>query len=161
MKPLFMLLAAGAVALACVQQARAQQPWTTAGDAVLAQMRGGFALAPGLMVSFGIVRTVRIDGDIVSHTRVHVEDLRSITADQARQIAQQVGSVTLVQNGAGNTVQLPAAQLAPGIVVQNTENNRRLQAVTELNATSNGMGLLQGINRNQALGDALKGALGH
>jgi hypothetical protein len=157
---MLLLLAAATVVVTTAPPARAADQWVTAGDSVLANMRGGFALAPGLMVSFGIVRTVRIDGAVASHTSVFVADLRTMTPQQAEQLSQQLSSTMLVQNGAGNLAQLSPGQLAPGIVIQNTENNRTLQALTELNVVTNGMGLLQGINLNQTLNDALKGALG-
>lgn len=166
----------------------AEQIWTAAPDTQLDSMRGGFAAAPGLLVSFGIVRTVRVDGDIVARTAVHIEDLRSITLAQARQLSEQILATTLVQVGSGNVMRtsgaaapaspvpaptvaaapapvpvpspLPAAPAA-GLVIQNTENNRHLQAVTEIHAgTTNGLRVLQGINFNQTLTDALKGALG-
>jgi hypothetical protein len=152
-------------------------------------MRGGFATPEGLLVSFGIIRTVLIDGAVVARTAIQIDDLRTITVDQARQLREQAGGFAIVQNGGGNTVnglaqgttpaQLvqfvqPAGstqagqalqptqsiQLAPGIVIQNTENNRTLQAMTEINAGTNGMRMLQGINLFQTLNDALKGALG-
>jgi hypothetical protein len=172
----------------------AEQIWTAAPDTQLESMRGGFGPAPGLLVSFGIVRTVRVDGGIVARTAVQIEDLRSITLAQARQLSEQILATTLVQVGAGNVVQASApaapgapapsapapaptvaaapapapapvpASLptgAPGLVIQNTENNRHIQAVTEIHAgTTNGIRVLQGINFNQTLTDALKGALG-
>lgn len=177
---------------------QAEQIWTAAPDTQLESMRGGFGPAPGLLVSFGIVRTVRVDGDIVARTAVHIDDLRSITVAQARQLSEQILSTMVVQVGRGNVVNttsaatpaaapapapsvasapapvaaaapapapvpapLPALAAAPGLVIQNTDNNRHLQAVTEINAsTTNGMRVLQGINFNQTLTDALKGALG-
>jgi hypothetical protein len=138
---------------------RADQVWAASADGVLAQMRGGFALPDGLMVSFGIVRTVQIDGQIVSQTALQIPDLRSITVDQARQLERQAPGLAFVQNGVGNSAQLPSAVL-PGLVIQNTENNRHLQAITEITATANSLRMLQGINLHQALSDALKGALG-
>lgn len=167
--PLFL---AASMAMGGVQ---AEQIWTAAPDAQLESMRGGFGPGPGLLVSFGIVRTVRVDGAVVARSAVHIEDLRSITVAQARELSEQILATTVVQVGAGNFVQgqapanapAPAPAPAPvlpgtaGLVVQNTENNRHLQAVTEINAsTTNGMRVLQGINFNQTLTDALKGALG-
>lgn len=144
----------------CAVRAHADQVWTASADGVLAQMRGGFALPDGLMVSFGIVRTVQIDGQIVSQTALQIPDLRSITVDQARQLERQAPGLAFVQNGVGNSAQLPPSAVLPGLVIQNTENNRHLQAITEITATANSLRMLQGMNLNQALSDALKGALG-
>jgi hypothetical protein len=134
------------------------QEWLAAPDEVLARLRGGFAL-PDLVVSFGIVRTVNIDGQTVVRTALNIPDVRNITTDQARQLAQQAGTLTIVQNGVGNTAGIPLGGV-PGIVIQNTQDNRQLQAITEITATTNGMRLLQSMNLNQTLADALKGALG-
>jgi hypothetical protein len=154
-----MLLLAAAAAL-CGVPAGADQHWTATGDSVLAQMRGGFALANGLTVSFGIVRTVQVDGQIVSQTSLNIPDVRGITADQMQQLGRQAAGLTIVQVGAGNTAQAPQSTVLPGLLIQNTENNRQLQAVTEINASTNSLRMLQGMNLNQSLSDALKGALG-
>ena len=154
-----MLLLAVAAA-ACSVPASADQLWTATGDGVLAKMRGGFALPDGLTVSFGIVRTVQVDGQIVSQTSLNIPDLRSITAAQAQQLGRQAAGLAIVQVGGGNTAQAPQAPVLPGLVIQNTENNRRLQAVTEITASTNSLRMLQGMNLNQTLSDALKGALG-
>jgi len=140
--------------------ARADQVWTASPDDQLAQMRGGFALTGELMVSFGIVRTVLVDGQVVSQTALHIPDLRSITAEQAQQLGRQSAGLGLVQSGPGNTFEPPRVAALPGLVIQNTQNNRQLQAITEITATANSMRMLQGINFNQALSDALKGAVG-
>lgn len=155
-------LFAAALALVCSVTANAGQGglWTAASDARLAQLRGGFAVAPGLMVSFGIVRTVQIDGMTVSRTSVQIDDLRSISVDQARGLSQQLSAASLVQNGRGNVASNLPVQTLPGIVIQNTDNNRHIRAVTEINATTNGMRILQGMNLNQTMNDALKSALG-
>lgn len=151
--------AAVLAALAC-GPACAGQAWTTTGDDLLAEMRGGFALPGGLMVSFGIVRTVRIDGEVVSHTTLQIPDVRGITADQARHLGQQAAGLAVVQRGAGNVLHLPTGAVVPGIVIQNSENNRTLQAVTEITASTNTLRMLQTMNVNQTLSDALKGGLG-
>lgn len=152
--------AAAFLLAACVlPAAAADQVWTAAPDALLADMRGGFALPGGFMVSFGIVRTVQVDGQVVSQTSLQIPDLRAITVDQARQLGQ-AADLMLVQTGPGNAFQPLQAPALPGIVIQNTESNRRLQALTEITATANTLRALQALNLNQVLGDALRGALG-
>lgn len=152
-----MLVLGATFAIACAH-ARADQFWSATGDGVLASMRGGFALPDGLMVSFGIVRTVTIDGQVVSQTALNIPDLRNITVEQARQLG--ASGLQIVQNGPGNIVQLPRGAMLPGLVVQNSESNRRLQALTEITAGTNTMRALQGMNLDQTLSDALKGAVG-
>lgn len=139
--------------------ARADQLWTTTGDALLGEMRGGFALPGGLMVSFGIVRTVLVDGQVVTRTALQIPDVRAMTVDQAQQLGSQAAGLAVVQTGAGNTFQLPQSAALPGMVIQNTQNNRHLQALTEITVTTNPLRLLQGMNFNQAVGDALQGGM--
>jgi hypothetical protein len=147
-----------AASCACGVAARADQVWTAAPDDVLASMRGGFALDGGLLVSFGIVRTVLADGQVVARTALQIPDLGSMTGAQAQQLASQTAGLMVVQGGAGNSFQ-PLQGTLPGIVVQNTQNNRQLQAITEITATTHTLRMLQGLRLNQALGDALRGAL--
>ena len=137
----------------------ADQMWTATSDRDLSEMRGGFALPGGLLVSFGIVRTIAVDGQVVARTALNVPDVANITADQALQL-QAATRLTIVQTGAGNSVQVSQAGNTPGIVIQNTESNRHLQALTEITATANTLRALQALNLNQVLGDALRGALG-
>lgn len=140
--------------------AAAQQVWTAASDRHLDGMRGGFATPSGLMVSFGIARTVRIDGQVVSHTSVRIDDLGRITAQQARQLAQGAAGLTVVQSGTGTRVlTLPGPGLA-GLVIQNTQDQRHIQALTVIDAGTNGLGLLQAQNFHRSLMEALQGSLG-
>jgi len=152
--PLLLAAALGVCGLASAAQG---QLWTAAPDAQLEQMRGGFALAPDLMVSFGIVRTVRIDGAVVAHTALQIEDMRTITLTQARQLGDATRGIT-VQNGAGNTANV--ALPLPAIVIQNTESNRQLQAVTEITAATNSLRMSHALQWNRTLSDALAGGIG-
>ena len=147
-----------AAACACGVPAQADQVWTAAPDTVLAGMRGGFALDSGLLVSFGIVRTVLADGQLVARTALQIPDVRQMTGAQAQQLAGQAAGLVVVQSGAGNSFQ-PLQGALPGIVVQNTQGNRQLQSITEITATTNTLRMLQGLNLNQALRDALTGGL--
>ena len=122
------------VALACTAPARADQLWTPLDDAQLAELRGGFALPNGWLLSFGIERTVLVDGEVVTRSALHIPDLSHITQEQARALSRQA------------------------IVIQNTQSNRHLQAITEIDVSANTLRALQGINLHQAFSDALKGA---
>lgn len=151
------LLVAAALGACGVANAAEHQIWTAAPDAKLDQMRGGFAIAPDLMVSFGIVRTVRIDGEVVARSALHIDDMRSITPAQARQLTEVTRGLT-VQNGPGNTANVTMP--VPGIVIQNTESNRQLQAVTEITAMTNSLRLSYSLTLNRTLTDALAGGIG-
>jgi hypothetical protein len=121
-------------ALACAAPARADQVWTALEDTQLDALRGGFALPDGWLLSFGIERTVRVDGEVMIRSALRIPDLAHITQEQARALSQQA------------------------VVIQNTQSHRHLQATTEISVSANTLRALQGINLNQAFSDALKGA---
>jgi hypothetical protein len=144
------------VLAAALPAAGAEQVWRSEPDTRLATLRGGFTLQGGPFVSFGIARTVLIDGQVALQASLHIPDVRAMTGAQAQQLAEQVTRLGWTQVGPNNGT---AGQL-PGVVVQNTENNRHIQSITELNAVSNGMGLLKGLNLSRTVDDALGAALG-
>lgn len=104
------------VALTCAvgsaQAAQAQQAamgfvpaaWQAVSDAQLDTLRGGFEIKPNLSVSFGFMRSVTINGDLVSEISFHLPDLSSITADQARMVSDALTKANIIQNGIGNRV---------------------------------------------------------
>jgi hypothetical protein len=135
-----------------------RETWLAAADSTLDAMRGGFGLVPGLTVSFGIMRTVEINGAVVSSTAFEVADLRSISLAQAQQLARQVDGTNFVQNGSGNTFTTTLASGVPALVVQNTLNDQKIRTLTEINAVTNGMSLLKNLNLSQSLNDAIGAA---
>ena len=136
--------------------------WPVASDDELDSLRGGYDLGSSLSVSFGFIRNVSINGDLVSQTRFTLPDLSHITTDQARMVADALAQVQLVQNGTGNSVGVTAASggLAGGTVVQNSLNNQLIQTQTIINAGVNSLGLIHALNAQGTLRDALTGALG-
>lgn len=149
---------AGTASRAHVTAATAEgSEWLAASDSLLDTMRGGF-LAPGVMVSFGITRTVHINGMLASSFSFEVGDLGSINATRAAQLAQQTSAVSVVQNGPGNTFAAVLRAASPAVVIQNTLSNQQIQSVTQIDVVSNGMSLLKNLNLNQTLSDALGAA---
>ncbi len=150
----------GWAALAPIPAAALEQPdiWLAAADSKLDEMRGGFGFGSGLTVSFGIVRTVEINGTVVSTSGFQVSDLRSISVAQAQQFARQIDSTNLVQSGPGNTFSTTLSSGTPALVVQNTLDNQKIRTLTEINAVTNGMSLLKNINLSQSLNDAIGAA---
>ena len=134
--------------------------WLALSDSKLDSMRGGFSAMPGVMVSFGITRTVLVNGVLAGSSGFQIADLRSISTAQAEQLARQTASINLVHIGAGN-IGTPSGQ--PGIagvawsplVIQNTLNDQKIQSTTEINAATNGLSILKTLNLNQTLNDAL------
>jgi len=81
-------------------------------DQRLAAIRGGFTTAGGAQFSFGIERTVTVNGEMVAITRLVLENLQNLmlgTTPMA-QFATTLG--TVVQNGPGNSA--PAAATVVG-----------------------------------------------
>jgi hypothetical protein len=136
--------------------------WHAVSDEQLDSLRGGFDTGQGLTVSFGIIRSVTINGDLVNQTSFNLPDVTKITPDQARLASAAISQAGIVQNGLGNTLdpsiksQLPTGSL----VVQNTLSDQNIQTLTVINAGVNSLGLLKSINSQATLKDALLAPLG-
>ena len=126
--------------------------WRPIDPARLAQMRGGFQIPGGPLLSFGIERVVFVNGELVAQVAVRIPDVAGITADQAQALAGfQRGLV--VQIGEGN--HFDPAQLAGGLVVQNTLDNQHIRTTTRIEVGVDTLPLFQELNSNSALTDAL------
>lgn len=126
------------------------------GNTTLDSMRGGFDDGRGLRASFGIERTISIDGVTVTLQSVHIADLSRVNAEQAQRLVALLGSATLIQNGAGNSLLAGQSQLRAGVtVIQNSLDNQSIKSSTLIDSASNSLRLLQGINANSSLRDAL------
>ncbi|QAU33149.1 hypothetical protein [Janthinobacterium sp. 17J80-10] len=134
--------------------APAFQDWIAVDSAVLERMRGGFDIAPGLKVSFGIERLVNLNGVLQTATRIEVP----VAGSPANLPG---GTAGLVQNGLGNTF-APAAlsQGAVGTFIQNSISNQTIQSLTIINATTNSLEMLKGANLQSTLFDALTQSTG-
>ncbi|MDB5958947.1 MAG: hypothetical protein JWP59_241 [Massilia sp.] len=162
-------LATGLVAPACADTADATVPaaaattdnWSAVDDAALDGARGGFTNGNGLMVSLGIDRLVSINGDVVARTRIEIADLSRIGADQARQTSEALSAVKLVQNGGENIYRAGEIGSAlGGIIVQNSLNNQVIRTDTVISSTVNSAGLLNALNFQGTLQNALTRAVG-
>lgn len=136
--------------------------WTAVSDEELDRLRGGFDTGQGLTVSFGIIRSVTINGDLINQTSFNLPDVTQITPDQARLANAAISESGIIQNGMNNTLdpsiksQLPTGSL----VVQNTLSDQNIQTLTVINASVNSLGLLKSINSQATLKDALLAPLG-
>jgi hypothetical protein len=117
----------------------------------LDDLRGGYALPGGLSIAFGLERTVAINGEMVVAQRIDIPDLSRMTAEQAQQLAAlsqgqtvQVGGATTITPGMGT------------LVIQNAIDGQQIQASTTLHTAVNTLTLLQNLNFNQTLSDALR-----
>lgn len=136
--------------------------WTPVSDAQLDAARGGFDVGNGLLASFGIDRVVYINGNLVAQTSVSIPNIASMTAAQASALAAATGNVSVVQNGAGNTLaptMLNGATAA--MVIQNSLNNQDIKSLTTINASVNNLGQFSSSRMAESLQSALIGSLGH
>ena len=137
--------------------------WLAASDRTLDKMRGGFDLGMGLMVSFGISRAVYINGQLITSTTFRVGDLTSLTPQQAVALSQQISSQSqaqVVKNGPGNTMELSVGTAPLSTFIQNTLNNQNIRNQTIIDVTSNGMGIVKGLNLQATIDAAIADALG-
>lgn len=148
-----------------------EQIWHTVADAQLDRMRGGFDVGGGLMVSLGIQQATYINGQLVTQTAIPLTQLSQLSTAQAATLRERLNTLTVVQNGPGNrygAIQSPAdgsalvSQIAgagAGTVIQNSLNGQRIQQLTTIDATSNGMAMLRASQWQQTLRDSM-GAVG-
>jgi len=126
----------------------------------LDRVRGGFQTSNGLQISFGIERAVYINGALVTTTSLNLSDLGKVSNGQSQNplasAAAGSGTLTLIQNGAGNTfVAGPVSATTLGTVVQNTLNDQKIQSLTSINATVNSLQLVKAQNFESSLRGAL------
>ena len=122
-------------------------------ESSLDRVRGGFSVS-GLNISFGIERATYINGALVTTTSLNVSDLGRITAGAAASF--NVGSMGVIQSGSGNVVSPTMISAGSvGTVIQNTLDGQKIQNVTIINATTNSLGLLKGINMQSSLRGAV------
>lgn len=167
--PRLWLLGAGLVcAVAAHAQSRLVSPHRIAdlgypvSTEKLDTVRGGFDLGDGLQVSFGIQRAVYINGELVTYNSVNIPDVAHITTQQAMSLASALNTVTVVQNGPGNTfTPSSAGQTAAATVIQNTLNNQAIQNLTTLNVSVNTLDAFRSQGLQQALQAVQVQALGH
>lgn len=118
-------------------------------EAALDLMRGGFQNNPnGPFMSFGIERSVLINGQLVSSTVINIPNLTQFAVDPSH-------TITHIHTGGGNTL-TPDLSSLPTLmtVIQNSLDNQRIQNHTVINATVEALSW----TRSLALGDALSQA---
>ncbi len=80
-------------------------------DDRLTEVRGGFEIR-GLNIDIAIVRAVVINGELVTTQQLVIDGLAGLTAGTLPHVKISGGTVTIVQNGAGNVAPIPAAAMA-------------------------------------------------
>lgn len=135
--------------------------WMTVSDRKLDDLRGGFDVGSGLMVSFGISRVVYINDQLVTSTGFQLGDVAKLSPAQASLLGQQLSSMTgqVVQNGPGNSVDPGALAVPFATYIQNTMNNQNIRVETVIQAATNGMSMLKNLNFQSLINDAVTSAL--
>ncbi|WP_343851171.1 hypothetical protein [Rhodanobacter soli] len=147
--------------------AHAQEPpmahWPAAVSGhCLDAVRGGFDFGNGLLASFGIERAVYINGNLVTSNSVQVPDIGRMTPDQATALAAATGTVNVIRNGAGNSVDTSAFnQMTAATVIQNSLDNQDIRSLTMINVGVNSQIAFRSLNLQQSLQAGLIGSLGH
>ncbi|MFC5523110.1 hypothetical protein [Polaromonas jejuensis] len=156
-----LLLAGASQAQNIPQQPYQESVWLAVSDRALDQLRGGFDLGAGLVVSFGIDRAVFINGQLMASTVLQIGDVAKLTSAQAAVLGQQIMSqVRVVQNGPGNTVDPGAVTVPLAMVIQNTLDSQTIRNQTVIQATTNGLGILRGLNLEATINESIARAIG-
>ncbi len=158
--------------MACVSHAQSQAAaspaatqqddlWLTVSDRKLDHLRGGFDFGSGLVVSFGISRVVYVNEQLVASTAFELGDVAHLSQDQVHALGQQLATMTgqVVQNGPGNTIDPSALSVPLSTYIQNTFNNQNIRVETVIQAATNGMSMLKGLNFQALMNDALTNAI--
>ncbi|WP_062351056.1 hypothetical protein [Pseudoxanthomonas mexicana] len=126
--------------------------WQPVDPARLAQMRGGFQMPSGMMLSFGIERVVFLNGELTARIAVQIPDVARITPEQAQALAD-FNRGLVVQVGDGNRFDPPSA--AGGLVIQNTLDDQDIRTLTRIDVGVDTLGAYQNLNASGTLTDAL------
>ena len=107
-------------------------------------------------MSFGIVRSVTINGELMSKTSFDLPDVTRISGEQASLVRAAIAGSSAIQLGAGNFVDPGVrSNLVAGTIIQNSLNAQTIQTLTVINAGVTSLGLLKSINTHTILRDAL------
>lgn len=127
----------------------------------LEDARGGFDVPGGLSLSLGIERVVSVNGEVLSRSNIAIPDLSSMTADQARQAQEALGSARLIQLGGNNFAASDTGLGSGATLLQNTLNGQTIRTDTIINSTVNSMSLLKDLNFQSTIRDALVRSAGN
>ena len=121
--------------------------------------RGGFQLPSGLAVGLGIERMVAINGELVTHTRFAIADIRTLTDEQATLARAALASVQLIQDGqavhpGALPGSVPTATLG-ATLIQNSLDHQRIESRTVIDASVNTLGSLKSLNFSSSVLDSL------
>lgn len=120
--------------------------------------RGGFVTDTGLAVSLGLERIVTVNGNVAATSRVDFGDLGSLAAGRTMLSGDAANQVRIIQNGSGTVGVDFGPSALGGTVIQNSLNNQLINNATIINASVEGRGMLQSLNFQNTLSNALNTA---
>ncbi|MFC5547113.1 hypothetical protein [Massilia aerilata] len=127
--------------------------------AALDELRGGFLIPGGLLVSLGIDRIVTINGNVVERSQLNLGDLGTLTSGMSKVSADTANQVRLIQNGIGTANLALGRDVLGGTIIQNSLNDQLINNQTIINASVNARGMLQSMNFQSTLNNALNSAI--
>ena len=127
--------------------------------ASLDDLRGGFETPGGLVVSLGIERIVTINGNVAERSQLNLGNLGTLTSGMSRVSAETAGQVNLIQNGVGTANLQLGKDVLGGTFIQNNLNNQLINSQTIINASVDARGLMQTMNFQSTLANALNTAV--
>lgn len=135
-------------------------------DAELAELRGGFEAQSGLRVNFGIERVVVVNGQMMATTAFNVVTDAAMLQGGGLRVFSGGAAVSesvpvnlgLIQIGPNNVAGINPGQIA-GTVIQNSLDHQNIQHITTINATVNAASLMRANRFNEAMRDAMVGAM--
>ncbi|MBI1891317.1 MAG: hypothetical protein HYS18_11775 [Burkholderiales bacterium] len=130
--------------------------WSAVETALLDNMRGGFGIESGLKISFGIERSVSINGELASTLNFTAADIGKLISGQEAS-ALPNNMIELIQNGPANVFQASALP-STATFVQNTLSDQTIRSMTVISTTTNSLEILKGMNLHSVLNDALLNA---
>lgn len=129
-------------------------------EAELASVRGGFAYGDNLLVTLGIDRLIKINGNVVEQSTLQFGDVGKLASGETRVSGDALQGTRLIQNGQASQL---AAGLASGAlggtVIQNSLNDQMINNQTTIRASVNNAGVVQAMNFNASLNQALNNAV--
>jgi len=120
-------------------------------------VRGGFAYGENLLVTLGIDRLIKINGNVVDQSTLQFGDVAKLASGEAGLGREALQGTRLIQNGQ------VASGIAPGLlggtVIQNSLNDQLISNQTTVRASVNNAGVVQALNFNASLNQALNNAV--
>lgn len=150
-------------AIACQGMAGPPEDPFSSANAVEAESldgyRGGFVTDSGLAVSLGLERIVTINGNVADSSRIDFGDLGSLAAGRTTLPADAANQLRIIQNGGGAIGVDFGPSALGGTVIQNSLNNQLINNATIINASVEARGMLQTMNFQNTLSNALNTAV--